>query len=33
MVVVKIGANNSIDVYNAIGSANLIIDVMGYYTH
>ena len=32
MVVVKVGNNNSINVYNAIGSADLIIDVMGYYT-
>ncbi len=31
MVVVGIGANDSINVYNAIGSADLIIDVMGYY--
>ena len=31
MVVVKIGTNDSINVYNAIGSADLIIDVMGYY--
>jgi hypothetical protein len=31
MVVVKIGQYNSINVYNAIGSADLVIDVMGYY--
>ncbi len=28
MVVVKIGANNSINVYNATGNTDLIIDVM-----
>ncbi len=33
MVVVQVGNNNSINVYNAIGSADLIIDVMGYYTN
>jgi hypothetical protein len=32
MVVVKIGANYSINVYNAIGSADLIIDVIRYYS-
>ncbi len=31
-VVVKIGANDSVNVYNAIGSTDLIIDVMGYYS-
>ncbi len=32
MSVVKIGINDSIDVYNAVGQTDLIVDVMGYYT-
>ncbi len=32
MVVVKVGAHNSINVFNAVGTADLIIDVEGYFT-
>ncbi len=31
LVVVKIGSNDSINIYNAIGSTDVIVDVMGYY--
>ena len=31
LVVVMVGNNTSINIYNAIGSADVIIDVMGYY--
>ena len=31
MVVVKVGSNGNIDVYNAAGSADVVIDVMGWY--
>ncbi len=31
MDIVKVGNNNSINVYNAVGSADLIVDVTGYY--
>ncbi len=31
LVVVEIGANNSVNVYNALGSTDVIVDVMGYY--
>lgn len=31
-VIVKIGSNNQISLYNALGNANAIIDVVGYYT-
>jgi hypothetical protein len=30
-VTVQIGANRQVDVYNAFGSANLIVDVVGFY--
>ncbi len=31
LVVVKIGSNDSINIYNAIGNADVMVDVMGYY--
>ncbi len=31
LVVVKIGNNGSINIYNAIGSADVMVDVVGYY--
>src|ERR1700737_4725966 len=30
LVVVKVGSNGNIDVYNAAGSADVVIDVMGW---
>jgi len=30
-VVVKLGPNGKIDLYNAAGSTNVIIDVVGWY--
>jgi|HubBroStandDraft_6_1064221.scaffolds.fasta_scaffold00526_18 DNA-binding beta-propeller fold protein YncE len=32
LVVVKVGPDGSIDLYNNLGSVNLIVDVMGYYS-
>ncbi len=32
-VVIKVGSLNSVNVFNSLGSADLIIDVMGYYTY
>ncbi len=31
LVIVKVGVNNSVDVYNAAGSADLLVDIKGYY--
>jgi YVTN family beta-propeller protein len=31
-VVVEVGANDSINVFNSVGSTDLIIDIMGYYS-
>ncbi len=32
LVVVKLGADGAIDVYNLAGSANAIVDVVGWYS-
>jgi hypothetical protein len=31
LVVVKLGANSAIDIYNAVGSVDVILDLVGYY--
>lgn len=31
LVIVQMGSNGKIDVYNAFGTTNVIIDVMGWY--
>ena len=31
MVIVKLGANGAIDLYNAFGSVDVVIDVVGWY--
>ena len=31
LVIVQVGATGKIDVYNAFGSTNVLIDVMGWY--
>jgi hypothetical protein len=31
LVVVQLGTNGKIDVYNAFGSTHVLIDVMGWY--
>jgi hypothetical protein len=30
-VVVKLGSNGSIDLFNGVGSVNVVIDVVGWY--
>ncbi len=32
LVIVKVGADGSINLYNALGNVNVIVDVMGYYS-
>ncbi len=31
LVVVQVGSNGKVDVYNSFGSTNVVIDVMGWY--
>jgi hypothetical protein len=31
LVIVQVGTNGKVDVYNAFGSTNVLIDVMGWY--